>query len=346
MTIPSGWRRNTKKLLVIRLGALGDLIHASAAWDAVQQQHENAEIHLLTSPANLKLVDLMPSVQQVWTWDKRAGWGKFFSMIGQLRKEQYAAVINLHPSFKSWLLTQLVFPKAQVMYHKQKLRKKGIKQRHLGRRHAVADFYEPFRHLLKLPYMQGLAPNLRIPDGIEPPKAAHEVWVGLIPGVGAKRGNRAWLPECYQTLMRALLQDSRVRILLFGSVDELELAGQLLQSAAENADRIENHCGAHDILGTARLMARCDVMVGGDTGPTHLAASVGVPLVGIYGPTSVQRTGPLGPGASAVLVPPDELHCWPCERPICPLKGEKHLACMTQISVERVLGAVEQLLRK
>jgi ADP-heptose:LPS heptosyltransferase len=346
MTIPSGWRRPTRKILVIRLGALGDLIHASAAWDAVQQQCADAEIHLLTSPSHLKLADLMPTVQQIWTWDTRAGWGQFLSLAARLRKERYAAVVNLHPSIKSWLLTQLVLPKAQAVYHKQKLRKKGLAQRHLERRHAVADFYEPFRRLLKLPYMQGLIPALRLPDGIEPPKAAGEVWIGIVPGVGAKRGNRAWLPESYQALISLLLREPRVRILLFGGPDEQALADTLTRSLPDASNRVENHCGMHDVLGTARLMARCDVVIGGDTGPMHLAMAVGTPGVGIYGPTSVKRTGPLSQKASISLVPPDGLTCWPCEKALCPLKGEQHLACMRQISVEDVFLACKQLLQQ
>jgi ADP-heptose:LPS heptosyltransferase len=345
MTIQSAWRRPTRRILVIRFGALGDLIHASAAWDTIQQQLPDAEIHLLTSPGNLKLADMMPNVQRVWTWDKKSGWGQFFSLATQLRNERYAAIVNLQPSFKTWLLTQLAFPKAQAIYHKQKLRKKGKAQRYLERRHATTDFYEPFRKLFKLPHLQTLIPVLRIPDGIEPPKPADAVWVGVIPGVGAKRGNRAWMLEYYRSLMQALLQASRVQILVFGGPDEQELANNLIQSLPEAAGRLQNHCGAHDILGTARLMARCDVMIGGDTGPMHLASAVGVPGVGIYGPTSIKRTGNLSQAASANLVPSESLKCWPCERPICPFSGSEHLACMQQITVEEVFNACKQLLQ-
>lgn len=341
MTIQSGWQRKTKKILVIRMGALGDLVHASAAWDFVQQQVPDAEIHLLTSPGYLKLADLMPTVQQIWTWDKQAGWGKYFSLIAQLRKERYAVIINLHPSFKTWLLTQLVGPKAQAIYHKQKIRKKGLAQRYIERRHATIDFYEPFRRVLKLAHTPALTPVLRVPDGIEPQKSPGERWIGIIPGVGNKRSNRAWLMESYQALIQALLKEPGLRLMLFGGPDEQLLAQNLMAAVGNLKDRVENHCGQHDILGTARLMARCDVIVGGDTGPMHLAVAVGTPWISIFGPTSLRRTGPLGDQHSVSLTPMDELACWPCEKATCPYSGEKHLACMKQISVDAVLRACQ-----
>ncbi|HEY9746146.1 MAG TPA: glycosyltransferase family 9 protein [Oculatellaceae cyanobacterium] len=342
MTIESAWRRPTRRILVIRLGALGDLIHASAAWDEVQRQCPDAEIHLLTSPIYLKLADLMPNVQKIWTWDKRAGLGTLFSLAIKLRKERYEAVVNLHPSFKTWLLTQLALPKKQAWYRKQKFWKKGLALRQLERRHATVDFYEPFRRLLKLPYAQKLTPVLRLPDGIERPKSSQERWIGLIPGVGAKRGNRAWLPESYRELIQSLLSVSGTRILVFGGPDEQQLADAILEGFPSAC--VENHCGVHDVLGTARLMARCDMVIGGDTGPLHLAAAVGARLISIYGPTSLNRTGPLGVQLGVSLVPPDELKCWPCERANCPLSGDAHLACMRRISVEQVLNACSQLM--
>lgn len=334
-----------KRLLVIRLGALGDLIHMSPSLEVAKAADPQLEIHVLTSPAYSDLAAMMPAVDKVWVWDKREGWKGLFRLAGQLRATGIDGVVNLHPSFKTWLLTQLLGPVKQAVYHKQKLRPKGKAQRNMLRRHAVADFYEPFRRLLRLPVADQLIPRLRLPSAQElPAKSPDEMYVGLIPGVGAKRSNRAWESQAYIELMRGLLDDSAVRILLIGGPDETALAAQLTENLSAHAERLENHCGLHDIPGTARLLAQCDLVIGGDTGPMHLAAGVGAPLIGIYGPTSLLRTGPVAQRAFQWMTPPESLLCWPCELPECPYTGEQHLACMRQIPVDAVLEASRAVL--
>jgi ADP-heptose:LPS heptosyltransferase len=336
-----------KRLLVIRLGALGDLIHMSPSLEAVKAAYPQMEIHLLTSPAYPALVGMMPAVDRVWIWDKRQGWAGLFQLASQLRSAGIDGVVNLHPSFKTWLLTQLLGSVKQAVYHKEKLRQKGQAQRAIPRRHAVADFYEPFRRLLGLPLEAALMPRLSLAQVQEDPlKRPDEIYIGLIPGVGAKRSNRAWEPDAYTELMQTLLEHPNVRILLIGGPDEKALAARLADSLKANQDRLENHCGVHDIPGTARLLTQCDLVIGGDTGPMHLAAAVGSPLVGIYGPTALNRTGPMAQTTHQWMTPPESLACWPCELAECPYTGESHLACMKQIPVQSILEASWVVLEK
>jgi ADP-heptose:LPS heptosyltransferase len=330
-----------QRLLVIRFGALGDLLHLSPSLEAVKASHPQIKIHLLTSPMYQHLAALLPGVDHVWTWDKKTGWAGWFQMAAALRQANIQGVVNLHPSFKSWLLSQCLQPVRQAVYHKQKLRAKGQAQRGIPRRHAVTDFYQPFRQLLGLPEANALVPRLALPPsaavGISA-KPLGERWVGLIPGVGAKRSNRAWEPESYAALIADLLQTTGLRVLLIGGPDEKPLAEKLVAANPGHGDALQNHCGIHDIPGTAALLAQCDWVIGGDTGPLHLAAAVGSPLLAIYGPTALGRTGPVGNQRIQPLTPPEQLACWPCERSQCPYTGPEYLACMRQISVASVLA--------
>jgi len=97
--------------------------------------------------------------------------------------------------------------------------------------------------------------------------------------------------------------------------------------------------GVWDPLRMAALLERLDVLVTNDTGPMHLAAAVGTPVVALFGPTSFRRTGPWGPTHRIVCAP---VPCSPCYRRECD-RGE---GCMAAIPVERVREAVEQLLRE
>jgi ADP-heptose:LPS heptosyltransferase len=356
-----------KRLLVIRLGALGDLVHLSAALDAVRQAHPGVELHLLTRPAYAQLATLMPSVTRAWFWKPHDGWPALFQQAEALRQAGFDGVVNLHPSFKTWLLTRLIHPTHAAVYRKEKFRFNGRQQRGIARRHAIEDFYRPFCQVLPLPENTSLTPSLRNPmdAAFMIHKPAHEVWIGLIPGVGGKRGNRAWPPEAWVAFLHQLYREesaARMRILLLGGVEEQALAAHLARlyeslltadtGASENTKSpqsraapdliIENHCGRWDIIGTARLMCQCDLIIGGDTGPLHLAAGLGVSVLGLFGPTSPARTGPRGSNPSQILIPPDGLDCWPCEKPTCSLSGYNHLACMREIPVSAVLAALRK----
>ncbi len=337
-----------KKLLVIRLGALGDLIHVSPSIPALKASTPYTEVHLLTSPAYETLARMMPEVDRVWVLDKASGWPGWLSLLGKLRHVRFDYAVNLHPSFKTWLLVQLLGIGKQAVYHKEKLRQKGQAQRKLSRRHAIEDFYEPFRKLFKLPEPQKpLIPTLNPPDllGGLPVRRSGEVWIGIIPGVGGKRSNRAWLPESYGKLMEALLNSMpQARVLLIGGPDEVGLAESIKNSLPESGERVKNHCGRNPIPATAWILGQCNIVVGGDTGPSHLAAAMGVPVVGLYGPTSAARTGPRGQKPIRVLTPPEALSSWPCESITCTSHGDEHLACMQGIELEPVLAACQELL--
>ena len=75
-----------KKLLVIRFGALGDLLHVSASLAAVKAAQPELEIHFLTAPAYQPLLAQIPGIDHVWTWDKRQGWRALFQLAGALRR--------------------------------------------------------------------------------------------------------------------------------------------------------------------------------------------------------------------------------------------------------------------
>ena len=320
------------KILVIRLGAMGDLIHVSPSLSHLKNQQPDIQIDFLTSPLYEELAGCFTGVSHVHTWDK--SWQSLFALGKQLDKQHYDTVINLHPSFKTWALVQLINPKQQAVYKKEKLAVTGQAQRGMERRHAVRDFYEPFKTSFPLEENPVLLPHLPLAD-IQANTQTESNCIGIIPGVGGKRGNRAWLPEHYKTLIEKILADKPgTRIILFGGPDETALADQL---AAINPQRIENTCGKGSIVETAQRMKRCSVIIGGDTGPLHLAAAVAVPIIQLFGPTSVQRTGAISTAPVTTLTPNNALDCWPCELPTCPLTGNDNLACMKQITVETVL---------
>lgn len=337
------------KVLVIRFGAMGDLIHVSPSLTRLKAQYPEAEIHVLTSAAYSDLVHALAPVQNVWTWDKADGIFALWAMAGSLRAMHFDAVINLHSSLKTHVLCMLLGTQVGT-YRKQKCALTGMAQRGQPRLHAVEDFYRVFQSIFPLPMAdrQRLVPSINLMptpaiqgggDDQELPisnrtgnKIAKHSVIGLIPGVGALRPNRAWPIGSWQRLIASLqTRYPDHKIVLVGGPEDQSLAQQLVQVG------VDNQCGQQSILDSARLLASCEVVVGGDTGPLHLAAATGVPVLGLFAPTSVVRTGPLG--QTRTITPAQTLSCWPCEKPVCETGS-----CMTDISVEAVLENIGMII--
>jgi len=100
---------------------------------------------------------------------------------------------------------------------------------------------------------------------------------------------------------------------------------------------VVNLGGQTDLQGLAAAMKRCSTVVSNDSGPMHLAAALGVPVVAIFGSTDPSLTHPLGPHKILASKPP----CSPCMRRKCPLG---HYRCLEEISVEDVMRATEEFL--
>jgi heptosyltransferase I len=345
--------RTFNKILVIRLGALGDLVHVSAALNAIKQHYPDTEIHFLSRSMYQDLVAMMPMVTQFWAWPDKPTIQTLFSLAQNLRKVGIDGVVNLHPSLKTFFVS-FVMAKPTTIYRKEKCQVFGEEQRKIPRLHAVEDFFRPFQ---KLFHLKTILPNELIPelsllqnDPIQEFKRC-SFRLGVVPAVGGKRGNRAWPVENWTRLLTELFQsNSDLEVYFFGGRDDREEAQcfieSLLGSGNEqiHVNQLKNHCGQWDIPGTATLMKECDWVISGDTGPLHLAAAVNIPVIGLFGPTSVDRTGPRGRNQTLILTPSVDNPYWPCEMPTCFSHSPDTQACMRSLSVEHVLELLQKIM--
>jgi heptosyltransferase III len=218
----------------------------------------------------------------------------------------------------------------------------------------VQNFYEAIRGAYpdNLPVLSAnhLAPRLTLPvtDPVLEAKEAGRPTLALVLGVGGKRPNRAWPISHYQALVVQLLTSHPSwDIDLIGGPEDAPLATALLANLPQAfAPNVTNYCGQLALLATAQQLAQADCVVGGDTGPMHLAAALGRPCVGLFAPTHVARTGLLstiGPANVRHLTPPSTLPCWPCEKPVCGGQGDS--PCIGDISPPLVAEAIMMLLK-
>jgi heptosyltransferase-2 len=159
--------------------------------------------------------------------------------------------------------------------------------------------------------------------------------VGLAPGAAFGPAKR-WLPERFAALGDRLIGALNADVLIFGSAADRPLAEEIAGVMKHTPAIVAGETSLRQLLA---LMARCRLMVTNDSGPMHLAAAMGVPLVAIFGSTDERATGPLG---SQVKIVRRAVECSPCGRRVCPID----FRCMQNVSVEQVFGATLELVKR
>ena len=152
---------------------------------------------------------------------------------------------------------------------------------------------------------------------------------------GASVPARAWAPAANADLVEALVASGR-RVVVTGSPDEAELAAFV---AGPPRPGVVNLGGRTDLATLGAVLAGADAVVVGNTGPAHLAAAVGAPVVSLFAPTvPLSRWAPWG--VPTVLLGDHDIACRHCRARVCPVAGHP---CLSSVPVEAVVEAVDRL---
>jgi heptosyltransferase-2 len=339
------------RVLIVKLGALGDVLRTGCLLPTLAAQSEPAYVTWVTSAAARPLVERMPGVHRVLTFD--------FESTAHLLVERFDMVISLDKEPAPCAL-------AMRVEAEQKL---GIGLSRYGTAYPLndeCDYYfrlglddeEKFRRnrktypqliheALGMQY-EGRAYTLQLREGdraqararfetFAPPDEAMKgsVWIGINPGAGNVFAHKAWREEGYVELIRALARRRpETRFLLLGGLEDEALMDRI---AAGSAGAPVFQGGADNPLGGfAALVDRCAVVVSGDTLAMHLALALGRRSVAIFGPTCAQEIEMFGRGVKIV----SPIECSPCYKRACDF--DPH--CMDKVKTETVVeAAVAQL---
>jgi lipopolysaccharide heptosyltransferase I len=333
------------KALVVRLSAIGDVVHTLPALAALRRH--GAEVHWLAEPAGAALLDGNPPLARL----HRAPAARAFRLSGAraaaraLRRERFDVAIDFQGLWKSAAWARLSGARRVLGYGPD------------WRREPASALL--MRERARLP--EGLAhvidKNLALlrPLGIEAvglrefplpadPRAERAAQDGLsrlglgraalaLLNPGGGWASKLWPPERHGELARGLRERGLVPLVTWGPGED-ELAARVVAASDGAAVR----AFPTSLLEYAALARRARLVVAADTGPLHLACAVGAPVVGLYGPTDPARNGPFSPQDEALrAVPP----CAPCHRRRC----AAHDGVMARIVVADVLAAAGRRLR-
>ncbi|MFN3520645.1 MAG: glycosyltransferase family 9 protein [Phenylobacterium sp.] len=279
--------RQIKRVLVIKLSALGDVVLALAAMKKIRDAHPDARIDLLTTPPFEALARLSPYVDEVETDGRPERFAEWLALVGRLRRGRYDRVYDLQTSSRSSSLFYGLWPFPPQW--------SGIA---FGCSHPHRNPRRDFMHTLERQADQlkdaGIWPDAPTAPGAAPPPDLSWILartradldgtrpqVLLIPGGSSHRPEKRWPVERYAEFARAMIERG-FDVLVIGGAQETPLARAIQRLAPQARDLT----GQTDLPRIAGLGARAALVVGNDTGPLHLAAAAGAPTIVLFSAAS------------------------------------------------------------
>ncbi len=321
------------KILIVRLGAMGDILHAMPAVTAIRAALPQATVGWLVEERWSELLTAQgrkaspstvsprkPLANHVYTIDTRR-WRKHLyrpsataeiaGALKRVRKMQYDVALDFQGSIKSAIFARMAGakttagfvdprePAARFFYSRRFLRRGEhvIEQNHGLAAQALESFLKDGEFKLS-------APQLPHDPAAEDWAHAEIARLGIasfaIVNPGAGWGAKQWPPQRFSEVARALAAHN-IKTLVNAAAGEEELARAVVEASAGHA--FELRCTIGQLVA---VMRRARIFLGGDTGPLHLAAALNIPVVGLFGPTDPARTGPFGTQAIALRHPESE----------------------------------------
>jgi ADP-heptose:LPS heptosyltransferase len=364
----SRWRsppiETPRRILLLRLERIGDLVMTLGAIADVRSRAPNAGIHLVVGSWNEALARLIPGIDVLETvdvpWLTRSGAGA--SLRGLVarswawRARRFDVGINFEPDIRSNLLLALSGARRRV----------GFWTGGGGAFLTDALAYTPRSHTLTnalrlvdaaVPAADANAiatpappfPRLKIPDDVR--ERAREILAGagagrILVGLHASGGRRIkqWHPGRFAHVATRLAREHDARIVFTGTPDDRPLVDRVKAALPPDVWALDvTH--SMDLPSLAGLLEHLNLFITSDTGPMHLAAAVGTPIVALFGPSDPSRYAPLTDRARIVTI---DLWCRPCNRvrrPPARCVGRVP-DCLSGIDVDRVCVAANNLLEE
>ena len=328
------------RVLIVRLGSLGDIIHTIPAAAAIRRTYPEAAIDWLVDVRHRELLDLVPFVDRKISIDTSSA-GSLWSALGELRRAHYDAALDLQGLLKSAVLARLSGAARVVGFPADLLRER-----------AARVFYtetagDAERHVIDKNLSMIRAIGVRMPDVAFPledrnPGIAAQARsrLGLADGApfalinpGAAWPNKRWPPVYFAELSREIAKRHGLRSLVLWGPGEQQLA-DAVATASDNTAAVSPLTTVADLVSLSKAAA---LMISGDTGPLHIAAAAGTPIVGIFGPTDPKRNGPWAP---------DDLVVSRFGACVCHYQRQCRIAgwCLLDISPREVMELVDRRL--
>jgi lipopolysaccharide heptosyltransferase I len=337
------------KILILKPSSLGDVVQALPVLRLLKQHLPDSEIHWWIDSALAPLLEGDRNLAGVVRFERRRWgsprhWPEMLRSIAWLRAQRFDWVIDLQCLARSGAFAWLANGKLLVGLDEPREGARGFYDLCVRRAsfhtHAV-DWYLATLPPLGVPVHHNfdwlpVRPQVAATVNSKWPEDGAR-WIALQPG--ARWANKRWPLEYFASLVRQLAAEfPELRFSVLGGKDDAPLAAELCRAVPE---RCLNLAGQTSLLEMVEWLRRCALLVTNDTGPMHVAAALGKPVVALFGPTEPRRTGPYGQVERALRHP---LPCAPCLKSHCVWSCP--MECLTAITPATVLARTRQELQQ
>ena len=350
------------RILLVRLRQIGDVVFTTPAVRALRARFPDAHLSYVVEPAALPIVEHNPHLDEVIVASRlrgAAGLRAEVSLISRLRNGRYDVAIDFHGGPRASILTWLSGAPRRIGYdvigrawmYTERVRR----ARDLRPRHSVQNQFDLLAPLGIAPADPALNPVEMIAGGDVDRRVRERLARAGVPPaarlivvhVSSNSPFRRWPAESFAAAIAELASpaDDRRIVVTAGpseddAVDRIVAAARarLNGTAAERVLR----CGEFSLAELRALVDGAALYIGGDSGPLHIAATSGVPIVALYGPTLPIRSHPWRSSAvPGEAIDAGDLPCRPCDQRVC---APGDFRCLTGIRPDAVVRAAERLL--
>ncbi|TAN38847.1 MAG: glycosyltransferase family 9 protein [Verrucomicrobia bacterium] len=351
------------QILVIKLSSLGDLFHALPAVHALKQGL-NAEVDWATHTYYVEVVKCFTDVRRVIGFARRGGLADGLRFLHELRRERYDLILDLQGLLKSAVVARAARGARRIgpSFHREGSRLfyntvAGMRDK---QRHAVEEVLDVVRHLnlpvpsvpdfpVVFPKLQAISPqggsgvdaaSGRILASDQRSLLRSETSLAPHPRIAlapcSRWPTKNWPAARFSEVARALHERTGATFFLVGAPEDKAVCDAI---AAALGSAAVNLCGQTSLVELGSVLAEMDLALTVDTGPMHVAAALGVPVLALFGPTDPRRTGPFGAQHRVLQV--TEQVCAMCFDARC---HSGDLICMTRIRPDVVTRAALDML--
>lgn len=338
--------RQERRILIMKLGAAGDLVLAVPSFRMIRKKFPNAHISLLVDSKLTSLVENCPYINEVIAYDRseKTNRGRrILKLAKSLAERRFDLSIDLQNNSKTHLISFLARIRNRIGYAR------GLSGQLLSRpvlepKQLLAPIEHQFE-LLKRAGITQLDSEMElwpteqserfVSQKLNLEQDVHSPLIGFVMGSSPNWPTKRWPTEHFKELAERIVKDLDGRVVLLGAPGE-EPLGDVFKNHALGENRVINLIGKTSLSDMIGVIKRLDVLVSGDSAPIHMAAAVKTKLVVFFGPTEPKRHLP--PGVDhAVLV--RRIQCQPCYSGIC--KNSDTLECLKKIKASEAFEQVK-----
>ena len=348
------------KILIVRLSAIGDVVHVLPSLHALRRAFPGARIDWLVEELSSPLLEGHPEIDHLYVFQKK--WRRRFlshffpdirPFFKTIRHVGYDWAVDFQGLTKSGLAARFSGARKVAGFGDKDGRElnklfTSVKIRPGSSLHIVE------RNLALLQALGVHQPEIRFPfpDFQTEKKNLQTMFRELlsgkpIPDYAAVNPGAGWptkrlpLPTLAE-LCANLYKDKNLEIVITWGPGEEKLARKL-QKIIEEKHGTARIAPPTNLRQLAALISGAGLFIGGDTGPTHIAAAMGVPTLSFFGASDARRNRPYG--SHCITIQNEDIPCVPCWKTSCPLQGKLYLQCLTSITPGRLERAAEKLLQ-